>query len=97
MNIDEAIEAVMKANPIKTPVNGSPFQPGDRVEVVAAIDKDVKDLSHLVGWWGQVEYLEYECGCGQTYPGDPMIGVRFAGNDNLLEEFWKEELFKRGV
>jgi hypothetical protein len=37
---------------------------------------------------GRVAYLEYEC--GQTFPGDPMIGVRFT--DGATYEFWREEL-----
>lgn len=33
---------------------------------------------------------EYNCGCGQTFPGDPMIGVRFGTLP--MSEFWSEEL-----
>ena len=29
-------------------------------------------------------------GCGQRFPDDPMIGVRFP--DGALQEFWREEL-----
>lgn len=39
---------------------------------------------------GNVVHLEYSCGCGQSYPGDPMIGVRFA--EGNVEEFWREEI-----
>jgi len=42
-----------------------------------------------IGLVGTVEYLEYECGCGQTYPMDPMIGVLLDSGQH--EEFWKEE------
>jgi hypothetical protein len=39
---------------------------------------------------GEIIYFEYNCGCGQTFPNDPMIGVKF---DNAeIEEFWEEEL-----
>ena len=58
--------------------------------MVGAIDVDVHDVRSLVGLSGTVEYLEYDCGCGQSYPGDPMIGVRL--EDGTLEEFWAEEL-----
>ena len=38
---------------------------------------------------GHVVHFEYSCGCGQSYPDDPMIGVAFEG---LIEDYWKEEL-----
>jgi len=38
----------------------------------------------------EVIYFEYECGCGQTFPGDPMIGIK--SSDGKIGEFWKEEL-----
>lgn len=41
------------------------------------------------GHYGVVTYLEYECGCGQNYPSDPMIGVCF--DDGYIDEFWIEE------
>jgi len=44
----------------------------------------------FLGMVGLVEHFEYTCGCGQSYPGDPMIGVRFS--DGRSDEFWKEEL-----
>lgn len=72
------------------PVEGAPFQPGERVRVVAAVDQEVLDLSELVGAVGVVAYLEYDCGSGQTFPGDPMIGVHLDGG--VEQEFWPEEL-----
>lgn len=71
-------------------VPGSPLQPDDQVLVVAAVDTEVFDVSYMIGKRGVVEHLEYSCGCGQSYPEDPMIGVRFA--DGSLHEFWREEL-----
>jgi len=81
------------ANPIYLPIPGAPFAPGDRVRVVDIIDGTV-DERVVVGLSGTVVYQEYECGCGQTYPGDPMIGVKLDGFDPdiLQTEFWKEEL-----
>lgn len=73
-------------------VEGSPYKPGDLVTVAAAIEREVHDVSHLLGRQGWVAYLEYDCGCGQSRPEDPMVGVAFAGDDAFLEEFWKEEL-----
>lgn len=69
-------------------VDGAPVQVGDTVHVVSASD-DTCDFSFL-GLTGTVEFLEYECGCGQTYPCDPMIGVRLP--DGRLDEFWAEEI-----
>lgn len=78
------------ARPITTRVDGAPYQPGDSVTIVDAIDQDIHDVSAFVGRMGRVEYLEYECGCGQSYPDNPMIGVRFESGD--IEEFWREEI-----
>jgi len=79
------------ARPIYVRTEGAPYQPGQRVLVVASIEPpEVADVSEYIGLTGTVEHLEYSCGCGQKYPGDPMIGVRF--QDGRLEEFWFEEL-----
>jgi hypothetical protein len=77
---------------ITTPVEGSPYQPGQRVRVIDAIDTSppFTDVSEYVGLFGVVDYLEYSCGCGQTFPSDPMIGVSFS--DGRQQEFWAEEL-----
>lgn len=78
--------------PIHTPIAGAPVQPQGRVRVVAVTDAGIHDVSAFLGAEGTVEYLEYTCGSGQSFPGDPMIGVRF--EDGALEEFWFEELNK---
>jgi hypothetical protein len=80
----------MGANPLRHHVDGAPHQPGDLVEIVDAVDVDVHDVTPFVGMVGVVEYLEYECGSGQRFPDDPMIGVRFL--DGRGEEFWSNEL-----
>jgi len=86
----------MSANPITLPVEGAPYQPGDPVLVVQAIDKYVYDMSEYVGKRGVVKYLEYDCGCGQHYPDDPMVGVKIDGDEEVIE-FWREELSLREV
>lgn len=63
---------------------------GTRVTVVAAIDVGIHDVRPFIGRAGVVDHLDYDCGCGQTYPDDPMIGVTF--DDGAAEEFWSEEL-----
>lgn len=78
------------AKPVYVRTEGAPYQPGQRVLVVASIEPQVADVSEYIGFTGTVEHLEYSCGCGQKYPDDPMIGVRF--RDGRLEEFWFEEL-----
>ena len=72
-------------------VAGAPFKIGERVTVVSLLD-DTADAEFLgqIGW---VFYFEYCCGCGQTFPNDPMIGVRFG---ERTAEFWKEELVRTG-
>ena len=77
----------MISNPRFTNVSGAPFTIGERVRVTAGADKTFDDA--FLGNIGTVEYFEYDCGCGQTFPNDPMIGVRLS---NRVEEFWAEEL-----
>jgi hypothetical protein len=68
-------------------VAGAPFTIGEKVKVVSLSD-DTAD-EDLLGCQGSVLYFEYTCGCGQTFPDDPMIGVQF---QERTAEFWKEEL-----
>lgn len=80
----------MKANPIYKDVPGAPFKIGDRV-VVSGFDDETAETKYA-NEIGQVVYFEYECGCGQHYPDDPMIGIQFGNAE--IEEFWKTELTK---
>ena len=78
----------MSANPIYRNVKDAPFRIGERVFVLDSEDETFDPV--YCGRVGIVKYLEYECGCGQSYPLDPMIGIEF---DNMtVEEFWREEL-----
>ena len=79
----------MGAKLLYEPVHGSPYQPGDRVQVVQVVDATA-DANAVVGLSGTVIHLEYSCGSGQTFPDDPMIGVRL--DDGEKQEFWAEEL-----
>jgi len=76
------------SNPIREVVDGSPIQVGTRVRILASDDPTFDQT--CAGLDGTVTYLEYECGCGQTFPNDPMIGVLL--HDGRVEEFWIEEL-----
>ena len=65
----------MARNLIYHDVRGAPFEIDDRVRILNSKDETLS--SRFVGRIGFVKYLEYGCGCGQSYPGDPMIGVQF--------------------
>jgi CarS bacterial SH3 domain len=81
-------EGTSLGNPRRHNVAGAPLRIGDRVRVVRGSDETF-DRAYK-GRAGVVEYFEYDCGCGQHYPDDPMIGIRF--RDGSIEEFWAEEL-----
>jgi hypothetical protein len=78
--------------PITICVPGSPFQPRDIVRVVDTVDIEVHDVRKHLGRLGLVVHLEYSCGCGQSYPDYPAIGVKFANGQT--EEFWPEEVLR---
>lgn len=79
------------AQKIRHDVEGAPAKIGQKVKVTSIVDNEEPSAwANMVGQEGVVDYLEYSCGCGQSYPDDPMIGVRFA--DGATHEFWKEEL-----
>lgn len=67
-----------------------PFEIGDRVMVMDNPNSDETFNIEFALKSGIIVYFDYECGCGQSFPEDPMIGVKF--EKNILEEFWKEEL-----
>lgn len=71
-----------------TDVPGAPFKIGAQVCVVRLTDETGNRA-----WLGRtvtVKFFSYDCGCGQSYPDDPMIGVE--SPRGKVEEFWKEEL-----
>lgn len=63
---------------------------GDMVLILSNPNNDDTFSNQYVGRKGLVKYFDYDCGCGQTYPHDPMIGVEFP--NGKIEEFWKEEV-----
>lgn len=83
---------LLHCHPIRERVEGAPYQVGDGVLVVAICDEVglSSGLGPYVGRRGKVEHLEYDCGCGQHFPDDPMVGARM--DDGELVEFWREEL-----
>jgi hypothetical protein len=73
-------------------IRGAPFGIGLLVQVHRLADG--QGNSSLLWRQGVIEHYEYSCGCGQSYPTDPLIGVRFP--EGGLEEFWNEELSLSG-
>ncbi len=69
-------------------IKGAPYEISNHVKIRFAADEtfDHKFLGRV----GTIVHYDYSCGCGQSFPDDPMIGVEF--NDNMIEEFWKEEM-----
>jgi hypothetical protein len=76
------------AEPITCDVAGAPFHIGDRVVVVGVSDEEAPE--GCIGLMGVVLSFEYSCGCGQSFPHDPMISVEFP--NGRKEEFWREEI-----
>ena len=69
-------------------IPGAPFRIGMRVRVLKS-PADELVPHHDAGKFGKIVYYEYDCGCGQTFPDDPMIGVRLG---RRVQEFWPAEL-----
>ncbi len=73
---------------IRKNIRHAPYKIGGFVKIVFATDEtfDHKFLGNV----GKIIYYDYSCGCGQSFPDDPMIGVRFKNKE--IGEFWKEEI-----
>ena len=77
-------------------VEGSPFQPGDQVRIVAAIDRDIYDVSARIGLEGSVSRLVFGIGIGDVFPSRPSLLVYL--DTRAFEDFWPEELqLKKGA
>lgn len=71
-------------------IEGAPFKIGENVVVLNNPSNDETFGKKFVGRKGMKAFYEYDCGCGQSYPNDPMIGVKFS--NGKIAEFWKEEI-----
>ena len=69
-------------------VLGAPLRIGAQVRVVKLVDGTGNRT--WLGRTGTVKFFDYDCGCGRSFPNDPMIGVESCGGK--IEQFWKEEL-----
>jgi hypothetical protein len=76
--------------PLYKNVDGAPFKIGDKIKVLNNPNNDETFNKLFISKSGLVIYYDYECGCGQNFPDDPMIGVRF--ENGIVEEYWKEEI-----
>ena len=76
------------AKHIHVDIPGAPYRISTPVRVVQLVDETGN--RRWLGRIGVVKYFDYSCGCGQTYPDDPMIGVESCRGK--VEQFWKEEL-----
>jgi CarS bacterial SH3 domain len=81
---------ILPRKPITHDVEGSPFKIGQTVLVLNNPNSDKTFDKKFAGKIGTVRHFEYEGGCGQTFPMDPMISVRLS--NGKCDEFWKEEL-----
>jgi hypothetical protein len=83
---------ILSPNYIYKDIKGAPFSITDNVKIRKPDVYDNTFENKYIGEKGVVIFFEYECGCCQSYPDDPMIGVQFPNGE--VFEFWKEELIR---
>ena len=86
------VNKILSPKYIKENIQDAPFKIGDIIKVKKQKRFDSTFEDKFEGWEGLVIFFEYNCGCGQSYPIDPMIGVRFLNGE--IFEFWQEEITK---
>tara|TARA_R110001583_G_scaffold52147_1_gene162165 strand:+ start:3515 stop:3826 length:312 start_codon:yes stop_codon:yes gene_type:complete len=86
-------------------VEGAPVKIGQRVVITNIVDETtlgyieqgdadcIEDavVDYFLNKEATVIYLDYDGGCGQVYPSEPMIGLLIDG-DAQEHAFWPEEL-----
>ncbi|ODS32957.1 MAG: hypothetical protein SCARUB_01896 [Candidatus Scalindua rubra] len=88
--LDRLITKLLNPNYTFKNIKGAPFKISDKVLVLDNPNNDNSFNNEFVGKKGHVFYFEYDCGCGQTFPSDPLIGVKFI--NKKVGEYWKEEI-----
>jgi len=73
---------------VREDIEGAPYAIGQAVTIVFATDETFDQ--RFMGRTGVIVHYDYSCGCGQSFPRNPMIGVQFESGE--IEEFWKEEM-----
>jgi hypothetical protein len=81
---------ILKTKKYNYNIDGAPYKIGQKVKVLNNPNIDDTFDIKFINKTGEIVFFEYDCGCGQTFPKDPMIGVKFS--DGSIDEFWKEEL-----
>src|SRR4030042_2560073 len=81
---------ILKPSYLKFDIDSAPYKIGDKVKVLNNPNMDETFDRRFLNNICEVIYFEYDCGCGQTFPEDPMIGIK--SGDGKIGEFWKEEL-----
>lgn len=71
-------------------VMGTPFEIGQKVLILDNPSDDETFDKQYAGRCGEIIFFEFSGGCGQSFPNDPMIGVKI--DEQHMEEFWREEL-----
>lgn len=66
------------------------FKINQNIKVINLIDKTGN--RYYLNKIGLIKYFNFDCGCEQTFPHNPMIGIKFF--NGKIEEFWKEEITK---
>lgn len=84
-------------------IDGAPFHIGATVTVKDISDPETFDYlgldeaeldKALINQKAILRHYDYDCGCGQIYPDQPMIGVEFISGPltGQVHEMWPEEL-----
>ena len=84
-------------------IEGAPFSIGAMVKITDLTDPDTFSYTKLpedeledafIGVTAIVRHYDYDCGCGQIFPDQPMIGVEFQSGPlkGQIHEMWPEEL-----
>ena len=81
---------ILDKNPLYHNIEGAPFKIGQRVKILDNPSNDYTFDNKFANKVGEITQFEYESGCGQTFPSDPMIGVQL--DNGKQDGFWHEEL-----
>ena len=81
---------ILKKNPLYHDIGGAPFRIGQTVKILENPSNDETFDLDFANNVGKIKFFEYESGCGQRFPDDPMISVELT--DGKRDGFWKEEL-----
>lgn len=81
---------ILQKNPRYEDIEGAPFRIGQQVRILDNPNNDDTFDMTFANLIGEIRFFEYESGCGQSYPYDPLISVQLPNGRS--DGFWKEEL-----